>query len=287
MTMTILESPMILATKVKQKEQILLLSPVVCPSSTVLPLCLSPPPLQTPLLRYSLSLSPSSLDTPLKNGAIVASYSIVDYAIVYAIVDKKNGTIVALYSIVDYAIVDAIYVVNDLIVRVDMARTRGVSSARTRGALEDMHHVTPGPGGAFDLMSYVFVYLEGCCLGLLLEVIWMPYTEATIIAYSPACREASYLWLAQIPFHYFDIIELYFLDRVMRQFGLSQHIPNYVDTGDELHDISRQGRREENWLLIHAAYLDMWHDMRDHIFVEWHLTVDLQSCMRWYMSITR
>ncbi|GFZ09835.1 hypothetical protein Acr_21g0004340 [Actinidia rufa] len=72
--------------------------------------------------------------------------------------------IVASYSIVDYAIVDAIYVVNDLIVRVDMARTRGASSARTRDALQDMHHVTPGPGGAFDLMSYVFVYLEGCCL---------------------------------------------------------------------------------------------------------------------------
>ena len=26
-----------------------------------------------------------------------------------------------------------------------MVRTRGASSARTRGALEDMHHVTPGP----------------------------------------------------------------------------------------------------------------------------------------------
>ena len=29
-------------------------------------------------------------------------------------------------------------------VRVDMVRTRGASSARTRGALEDMHHVTLG-----------------------------------------------------------------------------------------------------------------------------------------------
>ena len=52
---------------------------------------------------------------------------------------------------------------------------------------------------------------------------------------------------------------------VMRQFGISQHIPNYVDTGDELHDISFQGNRQVNWLLIHAAYLDMWHGKIDHI----------------------
>ena len=115
----------------------------------------------------------------------------------------------------------------------------------------------------------------------------MPYTEATIIASSLACRKASDLWLARIPLHYFDIVEMHFPDRVMQQFGLSQYIRDYVDAGDELHDINRQGRWESNWLLIHAAYLHMWHDRRDHIFMERQPTIDLQSYMRWYMSITR
>ena len=107
----------------------------------------------------------------------------------------------------------------------------------------------------------------------------MPYTEALIIASSPACRESSDLWLAWIPLHCFHIVKMHFPDRVMQQFGLSQHIPYYVDTRDELHDISRQGRREGNWLLIHAAYLDMWHAKRDQIFVERHLIIDLDSYM--------
>jgi hypothetical protein len=34
--------------------------------------------------------------------------------------------------------------------------------------------------------------------------------------------------------------------RVMRQFVLSQHILDYIDIGDELHSISRQGKREGN-----------------------------------------
>ena len=66
----------------------------------------------------------------------------------------------------------------------------------------------------------------------------MPYTDALIIASSQACREGSDLWLARIPLHYFDIVEMHFPDHVMWQFGISQHIPDYVDTIDELHDIS-------------------------------------------------
>jgi hypothetical protein len=32
----------------------------------------------------------------------------------------------------------------------------------------------------------------------------------------------------------------------MWQFSLSQHILDYIDTGDELYGISRKGKREEN-----------------------------------------
>ena len=65
----------------------------------------------------------------------------------------------------------------------------------------------------------------------------MIYTEAIIIVSSPACHEAFDLSLAGIPLHCFDIIEMHFSNRVIRQFGLVQHIQDYVDTRDELQDI--------------------------------------------------
>ncbi|PSS29905.1 Serine/threonine-protein phosphatase 7 long form like [Actinidia chinensis var. chinensis] len=52
------------------------------------------------------------------------------------------------------------------------------------------------------------------------QIIWMSYTEAIIIASSPACREASNLWLAQIPLHCFDIVEMHFPDPIMRRDAL-------------------------------------------------------------------
>ena len=52
------------------------------------------------------------------------------------------------------------------------------------------------------------------------------------------CRKGSDIWLAQVSLYYFDIVEMHYLDRVMRQFELSQHIPNYIDIDNELHSTS-------------------------------------------------
>jgi hypothetical protein len=70
----------------------------------------------------------------------------------------------------------------------------------------------------------------------------MSYTENLILSASLICREGFDIWLAQVPLHCFDIVEMHNLDRVMRQFGLSQHIPDYVDTREKLHNISCHGK---------------------------------------------
>jgi hypothetical protein len=50
----------------------------------------------------------------------------------------------------------------------------------------------------------------------------------------------------------------------MQQFDLSQHIPDYIYVSDDqFHNISHQGKRERDWLVIHVVYLDLWDDMRD------------------------
>ncbi|GFZ09163.1 hypothetical protein Acr_20g0009710 [Actinidia rufa] len=68
-----------------------------------------------------------------------------------------------------------------------------------------------------------------CIMLLQVEMTWQClYTDDIIIASVPACYKASDLWLAQIPLHCFDIVEIHYPDRVMQQFGISQHIPDYV-----------------------------------------------------------
>jgi hypothetical protein len=52
----------------------------------------------------------------------------------------------------------------------------------------------------------------------------------------------------------------------MRQFKLSQHIPDYIYTSDELHNISSQGKYEGNWLVTHISYLNLWDARRDNVF---------------------
>jgi hypothetical protein len=54
----------------------------------------------------------------------------------------------------------------------------------------------------------------------------------------------------------------------MQKFGLSQHISDYVSISGELHNISRLGKREENWLVIHAAYLNLWNARKDWLFIK-------------------
>ena len=74
--------------------------------------------------------------------------------------------------------------------------------------------------------------------------------------------------LTQVLLHCFDIVEMYCLERVMQKFDLSQHISDYVGISGELHNISRLGKREENWLVIHAAYLNLWDARKDWLFIE-------------------
>jgi hypothetical protein len=51
----------------------------------------------------------------------------------------------------------------------------------------------------------------------------------------------------------------------MQQFGVSQHIPDYVDTDDKLYIIS-YAKRDENCLVIHESYLDIWYAKMDSVF---------------------
>jgi hypothetical protein len=48
------------------------------------------------------------------------------------------------------------------------------------------------------------------------------------------------------PVDIFEIVELYFPDRVMRQFNYRQHIPVNIDMNDALHAINHQWDTQRN-----------------------------------------
>jgi hypothetical protein len=53
----------------------------------------------------------------------------------------------------------------------------------------------------------------------------MSYTKNLILSVSPICFERCDIWLAHVPLHYFDIVEMYCSYLIMQQFGLYYHIP--------------------------------------------------------------
>ena len=54
------------------------------------------------------------------------------------------------------------------------------------------------------------------------------------------------------PLLFFELVEMYFPNRVMKQFVFKQYIPSEIDTSDQLYFISRLGKHADcNWIIYH------------------------------------
>ncbi|XP_057527841.1 uncharacterized protein LOC130806685 [Amaranthus tricolor] len=72
------------------------------------------------------------------------------------------------------------------------------------------------------------------------QMTWQPYTAAKMDALPHICTSGHEIWRSRCPLICFDIVELHLPDRVMRQFGLEQVIPQAYDTQPQLHAIDRR-----------------------------------------------
>lgn len=61
-----------------------------------------------------------------------------------------------------------------------------------------------------------------------------------------------------MPLIHFWVVEGHHPERVLRQFGMKQGIPDNVDTSIELHKITLQGKHEKNWVQEHATHIARW-----------------------------
>jgi hypothetical protein len=95
--------------------------------------------------------------------------------------------------------------------------------------------------------------------------------------------KGSDLWLVMVHMHCFVIVKVYCYDHEMHQFGLHQHIYVDVDTFDNMYDVNNRGKEEDDWLVVHAQYVNLWHAWRDHVFTALYPPIDLDI----YMNIIK
>ncbi|XP_075485074.1 serine/threonine-protein phosphatase 7 long form homolog isoform X3 [Primulina tabacum] len=97
------------------------------------------------------------------------------------------------------------------------------------------------------------------------------------------------IWRCVCPLICFDIVEMYRPNRVLRQFGMPQRIPEPATDGDDLHNLSRVGHRNFDWKEFHSGPIEIWKNKETHIvedmLVSGHMMVDYQY-KKWYDNIT-
>ena len=71
-------------------------------------------------------------------------------------------------------------------------------------------------------------------------------------------------WAAMYPCIHIALVEMYYGNRVLRQFGYHQPVPMDPMIQDELDSIDMQGKTEKNWPKEHSYYVQWWNSRADH-----------------------
>uniref|UniRef100_A0A2N9IPV6 Aminotransferase-like plant mobile domain-containing protein n=1 Tax=Fagus sylvatica TaxID=28930 RepID=A0A2N9IPV6_FAGSY len=122
------------------------------------------------------------------------------------------------------------------------------------------------------------------------QVVWQPYSDEVIADLPEYCTVGKEIWRAVVPLICFHIVEKHYPDRVMRQFGMQQHIPSNVNTDEKLHSIDLRGQGQKNWEHSHAPHIELWQNRREHIASadpQVGLMDENDEYMKWYRRITR
>ena len=88
-----------------------------------------------------------------------------------------------------------------------------------------------------------------------IQIIWQPYTPDLLAQLPDYCLHGQEIWCSRVPLICFYIIEWHYTDRVTRQFGIVQSIPDPCDTDATLHRIDLRGRPEQDWSVTHHRYI--------------------------------
>ena len=121
-------------------------------------------------------------------------------------------------------------------------------------------------------------------------MVWTPYTDAVLVSLPPYCLRDGDIWRSVCPLIHFHIVEHHYPDRVLRQFGMMQDIPEPRPIYQELHDTDRRGRGVQDWGQTHRVYVQQWGSRHTSVVAGGLLQGRLEAgdpYMTWYQSITR
>nr|KYP41967.1 Serine/threonine protein phosphatase 7 long form isogeny [Cajanus cajan] len=122
------------------------------------------------------------------------------------------------------------------------------------------------------------------------EFVWQPYLEL-LPTLPPYCFEDLQVWRSTIPLINLHIVEYYYADRVMRQFGMVQHIHAPPIHSEKLHDLSLRGKDNTDWSRMHVQFVQEWQSRHDRVWTQPacdtpHLS-NSSEYMVWYRKHTR
>ncbi|XP_029127014.1 serine/threonine-protein phosphatase 7 long form homolog [Cajanus cajan] len=116
------------------------------------------------------------------------------------------------------------------------------------------------------------------------SIIWQPYPPLDQMPED--CTQGIRIWGSVIPLLSLCICEWHQPDRVMRQFGLQQPIPNAPITPAHVHALTLWGKTDDDWTTILSPTLEHWANRYAYHFPATSPQVGLlgpnSEYMRWY-----
>ncbi|KAL0324410.1 UNVERIFIED_CONTAM: protein MAIN-LIKE 1 [Sesamum calycinum] len=123
------------------------------------------------------------------------------------------------------------------------------------------------------------------------QFIWQPYDMESNVIMAYAGNFNPQLWRSICPLIFYAIVEMHHPERVLRQFGMMQNIPDQPDTRDmSLHKITRSNRTGTDWVLQHILYITRWQRRYDTVIQRQPISNRSDTdrgYWEWYNNITR
>ncbi|KAH1213135.1 Serine/threonine-protein phosphatase 7 long form [Glycine max] len=92
------------------------------------------------------------------------------------------------------------------------------------------------------------------------QFVWEPYPSTVISLLPPVCLVGSLAWYAVVPLICFQVIEWHQPDKVLRQFGMQQPIPESPSQPLNIHGITLKGKHDENWGQLFIPMIHQWNN---------------------------
>jgi hypothetical protein len=116
------------------------------------------------------------------------------------------------------------------------------------------------------------------------------YPADTLLGLPHGCREGEHVWMSRTYLHYFYVVEGHYPDRVLRQFGRRQHVPDapLQQAGTQRLHRMKRGSHVQDWERIHDWHVGHWHNRAEYVVVGQHTVTPtvVDGYYQWYLDRT-